>query len=136
MNKLIGIILITIAFLLPTHPAVAEIDTSSPLLCSVINAAEYTLDEGCFEGTAESFDLPQFVKIDFSNNLISEVGANSRGRKSRILNFKNIENTFMLQGIENERSWSVIVEGDTGKMSATVSEARAGFVIFGACTSP
>ena len=136
MNKLIGIILITLAFLLPAHPAFAELDTSNPLLCSVINVAEYSLEEDCFEGTAETFDLPQFIRIDFQNNIISEVGENTRQRKSKISNFKRVDNSVILQGIENGRSWSVIVDKETGKMSATTSEARVGFVVFGACTSP
>ncbi len=136
MNKLIGIILITIAFLLPANSSIAELDTSSPLLCSVINVAEYSLEEECFVGTAESFDLPQFVRIDFQNNIISEAGENTEARKSRIINLKHIDNSVILQGIENGRSWSMIVEKQTGKMSATVSEERIGFVVFGACTSP
>lgn len=136
MTKLIGNILIVLSFLVLAHPAIAELDTSSSLLCSVINAAEYSLEDGCFEGTAETFDLPQFIRIDFQNNIISEVGENARQRKSRISNFKRIDNSLIMQGIENGRSWSVIVDRGTGKMSATASEARVGFVVFGACTSP
>ncbi len=136
MTKLIGTIFTVLYFLLPAHPAIAELDTSNPLLCSVINVAEYSLGEECFVGTAESFDLPQFVRIDFQNNIISEAGENTEARKSRIINVKHIDNSVIMQGIENGRSWSMIVEKKTGKMSATVSEERIGFVVFGACTSP
>ena len=136
MKKFIATIFITLVFLVLTHPAIAELDTSSSLLCSVINVAEYSLEEDCFEGTAETFDLPQFVRIDLQNNIISEVGVNTTQRKSKITNLKRVDNSLIMQGIENGRSWSVIVDRETGKMSATASEARVGFVIFGACTSP
>jgi outer membrane protein TolC len=32
------------------------------------------------------------------------------------------------------RSWSLLIEKKTGKMSATVSDEGVGFVVFGACT--
>jgi hypothetical protein len=111
-----------------------SLDTSAPLLCSVINAAEYSLDGGCFEGTAESFDLPQFVRIDFQNKTISEVGENSQERKSEFKNLEQVNNTSIIQGIGNGRSWSVVI-GDDGKMSAAVSESDLGFIVFGACIS-
>ncbi len=134
MNKLIGSIVATLLFLIPSQNVFAEIDKSSPMLCSVINAAEYSLDGGCFEGTAEDFNLPQFIKIDFQKNTISEVGEDTKNRKSRIINFKHIDNKFIMQGVENGRSWGIIIEGKTGKMSATASDEEVGFVVFGACT--
>ena len=92
------------------------------------------MDEGCVKGTADSFDLPQFVKIDFQNKTISEVGESSQGRKSEIKNLQQINNTSIIQGIENGRSWSLVIS-DEGKMSAAVSESDFGFIVFGACMS-
>jgi len=128
---LIGILTITLI----SAPAAFSLDTSSPLLCSVISASECSLEDGCVVGTAETYDLPQFVKLDFQKNMISEVGENSLKRESKIKNHERIENKIFIQGVENGRAWSVIVDEDTGKMSATVSEERIGFVVFGACTS-
>jgi hypothetical protein len=133
MYKLIGIALISLTFLMPYHLPAAESDTSSPLLCSVINAAEYTLDEGCLEGTADSFDLPQFIKIDLKNQTINEVGENTKKRTSKIINLKRIDSKIIMQGIENGRSWSVIIDEKTGKMSAAASDEGIGFVVLGYC---
>ena len=132
MYKLIGIALIALTFLMPYHLPAAESDTSS-LLCSVINAAEFSLEEGCFEGTAASFDLPQFIRLDLKNNIISEVGESTKKRTSKIINLKRIDTRLILQGIENGRSWSVLVEEKTAQMSATVSDEGIGFVVLGYC---
>jgi hypothetical protein len=132
MYKLIGIALISLTFLMPYQLPAAESDTSS-LLCSVINAAEYSLEEGCVEGTADSFDLPQFVRLDFKNNIISEVGESTQKRTSKIVNLKRIDTKLIMQGIENGRSWSVLVEEKTGKLSATVLDEGIGFVVLGYC---
>ena len=134
MNKLIGMLFVALLFLIPTQTVFAEIEKSSPLLCSVINAAEYTLEDGCVVGTAETFDLPQFIKIDFQKSTISEVGENTKNRISRIINFKHIDDKFFMQGVENGRNWGIIIQEKTGKMSATVSDEQVGFVVFGVCT--
>ena len=135
MAKIIVTIFIVLSFLVPTQFAIAERDTSAPLLCSVINVAEYTHYAGCFEGQADVFDLPQFIRIDLQNKTIREVGENTRKRTSTINNFKRMDTKLIMQGIENGRSWSVIVEEETGKMTATASDEVVGFIIFGACTS-
>jgi hypothetical protein len=112
--------------------AVHSLDTSSPLLCSVIKAAEYAVEEGCTEGTAESFDIPQFIKFNFQEKIISEVGETGKNRKSTIMNLVESNSQLVMQGVENDRSWSAVI-GDTGKMTATISDSEFGFVIFGAC---
>ncbi len=40
----------------------------------------------------------------------------------------------IMQGGEAGRGWTLVISEETGKMSATISEDRVGFVIFGACT--
>ncbi len=127
---LIGILITT---LIPA-PAAFSFDTSSPLLCSVISASEYSLEEGCLEGTADSFDLPQFVKFDLQKKMIFEVGETGRDRKSKIVNHTKTEDQLIMQGVENGRSWTAVI-GDHGKLTATVSDSDFGFVIFGACIS-
>ena len=93
------------------------------------------MEEGCLEGTAESVDIPQFVKVDFKSNMISTVGKTEQQRESRIKNLKRIDGKVIMQGAERGRGWNMVIEENTGKLSATIIEERVGFVIFGACTS-
>ena len=109
-----------------------SVDTASPLLCSVIKVSEYAVEEGCTEGTAESFDIPQFIKFNFKEKIVSEVGISGKNRKSKIMNLVESNNQLVMQGVENNRSWSAVI-GEDGKMTATVSDSEFGFVIFGAC---
>jgi len=91
-----------------------------------------SVEDGCVKGTADSFDLPQFIKFDLQKKMIFEVGETSMNRKSEIVNLTNTEDELIMQGVENGRSWSAVI-GEQGKMTATVSESKFGFVIFGAC---
>jgi hypothetical protein len=132
-NLIIIFAIATIGIFSSAFPAFS-LDTSAPLLCSVTKAIECTTENSCIEGTAETYDLPQFVKVDLQGKKIIEVGENTLKRESEIKNLQQINNTSIIQGIENGRSWSVVI-GDEGKMSAAVSESGVGFIVFGACIS-
>jgi hypothetical protein len=132
MRKIVFALVVILTIpLIGTHTAFS-IDTSSPLLCSVIKAAEYSLNEGCVEGTAESFDIPQFIKFDLQKKTIFEVDESGKNRKSQIMNLAETDNQLIMQGVENSRSWSAVI-GEQGKMTATISDSEFGVVIFGAC---
>lgn len=40
----------------------------------------------------------------------------------------------IMQGAENGRGWTLVISEKTGEMSATVSDDKVGFVVFGTCT--
>lgn len=120
--------------LLPTQIVSAGFDGSSPLLCAVIDVLECSADGNCERGSAESVNIPQFVKIDFAEKKITEAVASEQKKSTAIKNLENIDGKLIMQGVEKGRAWSIIISEETGKMSVAVSEDRFGFVIFGACT--
>ena len=134
MRNLVLILIGILTIIFISAPAALSLDTSSPLLCSVISASECTVEDDCVKGTADSFDLPQFIKFDLQKNMIFEVGETGMNRKSAIINLTKTDDQLIMQGVENGRSWSAVIGGQ-GKMTATVSDSEFGFAIFGACTS-
>lgn len=135
MGRSIAYIFAIYICILSYQPADAGTDGPPALLCSVIKVNECSMEEGCLEGTAESVDVPQFLKVDFRNNIISTVGKTEQQRESRIRNLKRVDGKVIMQGAERGRGWNMVIEENTGKLSATIVEERVGFVIFGACTS-
>lgn len=134
MSKLVGIVFVILTFILPLNLSAASFDGSSPLLCAGIEAFGCDIEYGCIEGTVESMDIPQFIRIDIGNNKISTPEGSKEKRVSVIRNFQRDKGVMILQGIEDGRGWSIIISEDTGKMTATASQDDVGFVIFGACT--
>ena len=55
-------------------------------------------------------------------------------RSTKIRSHQHAEGRLVLQGLEQERAWSILISEETGKMSVTSTGSEAGFVIFGACT--
>lgn len=118
------------------QPATAAFDGSSPLLCVPIEIFDCGANEGCFETSAESVSIPQFIRIDFKkkkaggtleNGLLREVGIERMERENGML---------VIQGGQQGRGWTVAIGEETGKMTLTASGDRFGFIIFGACTTP
>ena len=120
--------------LLPAQVMSAGFDGSAPLLCAVVDVLECSTEGICERGSAESVNIPQFVKIDFKGKRITEAVETEQKKSTAIKNLEHMDGKLIMQGAENGRAWSIIISEETGKMSVAVTEDRFGFVIFGACT--
>jgi len=117
-------------------PATAAFDGSSPLLCVPIEIFDCGAYEGCFESTAETVSIPQFIRIDFGKKTASGTLGDGTVREVGIERMERENGMLVLQGGQEGRGWSVTIGEDTGRMTLTASGDRFGFIVFGACTSP
>lgn len=111
--------------------AAGKYDGSAPLLCAVTDVHECAADAGCKRVTADSVNLPQFLRVDVK---AGKVHSEAAGRASPFKTVQHLDGALLLQGSENERGWTMMISETTGKMSATIAAAEEGFVVFGACT--
>ncbi len=133
MNKLISIILLTLISIVPYQLAAADTEESSALLCAVIEVFECSLETDCSEVSAESANIPLFIRIDFENMKLTLPEGSEEKRESLINNVQKNNGTLLLQGAGHGRAWSIAISEETGKMTGTASEDGGGFVVFGAC---
>jgi hypothetical protein len=117
----------------PYPLAAAAYDGSVPLLCAVIEVFDCQAGGDCQRGTAESVNLPQFVKVNFAEKTLSTPEQGERKSVTPIIHAESVDGNMILQGVEGGRAWSIIIANETGKFSATVSDQQVGFVVFGAC---
>jgi len=134
MHTITVTILTILLCLLPFRVAFAGFDGTAPLICAVIEAFECNLEQDCNEGNLEQMNIPQFIRIDVANKIISIPEGVGEKRESTIKSFEIDNGTLIMQGVQNGRGWSIAIAEDTGKMTATASSGVGGFVIFGACT--
>jgi hypothetical protein len=120
--------------LMPPAVLAAKYDGSAPLLCAVIEVLECEAGAECHRGDAESVNLPPFVKIDVPQKVLGTTEAAAEQRATPITHAERLDDRLTLQGGEGGRAWSLIIAQDTGKLTATITDDRVGFVIFGACT--
>lgn len=133
-NRMISPLLLVICFWCIGFPAFAgDYDGSRLLLFSVVEVFECIPEGECAERLAESIGMPQFFKINFKNKIISAVSEKEDSRTTKILHINKSDQSIILQGVQNEKSWGMRISNETGKATLTISDEGTGFVIFGAC---
>jgi hypothetical protein len=111
----------------------SKFDGSVPLLCVPIEITE--CDEGgrCYQGTAEDVNLPQFIRVNLKDKVLSGIGDSAD--RTTLINFLERENgKIVLHGGQKGRGWTALISEETGKLVATIADEGTAFIIFGACT--
>ena len=134
MRRIATISLIIGTLMVPLQLTAASFDGSVPLLCSVVQIVECGTGQDCFPVTAEMAGIPPFLKIDFKAKTITATEDSGREDVSAIKSIEHIDGKMIMQGSENGRGWTIVISEKTGEMSATVSDDKAGFIVFGAST--
>jgi hypothetical protein len=134
MNKIVTMGLAICIFLAPMQLGAAQFDGSVPLLCAVIQVVECAAGGECYPVQPEVANIPRFLKINFKKKTISATEETGIKAVTQIKNIDHVNGNMILQGSENGRGWTMVISEKTGKMSATVSDDRVGFVIFGVST--
>jgi len=121
--------------LLPAGVSAAGLDGKSNLVCAAVDVIACTNGPGCREGSANSFDLPQFMFVDFKKQQIHATDETGIDVVSPIRNSEITDQQIILQGTENHRGWSATIDKTNGKMTVASSGSGVSFMVFGACTS-
>lgn len=111
------------------RPAVLE---QSPLLCAITEVVECRALGRCQELAPADVGLPDFLKIDLKTRKLFEATSVSL-RESRFTTSTVVEGAVILNGLASLRGWSAVLSEDNTRLTASVSDEQAGFVVFGVC---
>jgi hypothetical protein len=107
----------------------ADFDGSKMLICAPVEAMDCTPGAECQRGTPDEIGAPAFIRIDFGKKVV--IGPK---RSSPITSIEKNESQVLLQGNELDYGWSIAVDQQDGRMSATLTNLEGAFVLFGSCT--
>ena len=110
-------------------------DGTSNLVCAAIDVVACMEGTACLQGQARTFDLPEFLAIDFKQKVVRATEESGHKQVSPIKNIEQTGTQMILQGVENGYGWSMSIDRKTGRITTTVSGEEAGFMVFGACTA-
>ena len=142
MKKYIWIIGTIMCFVISSPASWAgDFDGSKPLLISVIRVVECTPEGTCREVTPASAELPQFLKIDFTNKTIRPAAGDDEMPATTIERQEVVDGKLILQGAEDGYEkmrdglgWTMAISEESGQVVLTASGEQVAFVIFGAST--
>jgi len=100
---------------------------------------ECTPEGTCHEVTPASIELPQFLKIDFTNKTIRPAAAGDKAPATTIERQEVVDGKLILQGAEDGYDkmrdglgWTMAISEATGRVVLTASGDQVAFVVFGA----
>jgi hypothetical protein len=107
--------------------------------CAAIKIFECTSTNGCKEVSAESVDLPQMFRINFTTKTITGI-INGKERITPIEFLEYIDGKLMLHGAEDGRqdqrdgvAWNGVINEMTGQLVFSASGDNFSVSIFGTC---
>ena len=120
------------ALVLPVAVA-DDISNADQILCSSVEATVCTLD-GCELGAPWWWGIPQFIEIDLQTKRMSTTAASGENRVTTATSLERKDGQIFLQGVENGRAFSLVINEETGMLSAAVARDGITVSVFGACT--
>jgi hypothetical protein len=131
--RLLGSLVMLLLF--PGLAAADDLTGADRWLCSANEATVCDVDGDCNMGAPWLWNIPQFIEVDLTKKKIATTKASSENRETPILTLERSEGLVFIQGIENGRAFSFVVEERTGIFSAAVARMGITVSVFGACTT-
>lgn len=110
-----------------------DVSDSDKLLCSASRVTLCFESGECMDADPWELAMPQFVLIDLKKETVSTTKASGEDRSTNVQTSSD-ETEFFLQGVENGRAFSFVIDQATGLLSAAISSDGATISVFGACT--
>ena len=111
-----------------------DLTGADKILCSAGRIAACCDDGQCAQGSPDELNMPRFIEIDVPGKRISTTKASGLNRESAIDNLKRAGGQIVLQGTQNGRAFSILIDEKTGEMSAAVAASECSVSAFGSCT--
>jgi len=114
----------------PSLAPAAPLDGATPMLCAVTSVADCSRAGDCERDTPEGAEVPPFVRVNIAQKLLSTVDG---ARTSPIANVQRANGRIIIQGTQNDRAWSAVIDERSGQMMASIGEKDGVIVLAAAC---
>ena len=111
-----------------------DVTDTDRILCSTSTIMLCVEDGLCFQISILDSDAPQFLVIDTKKKVVSTTEASGEKRETSVPNMSRDGGRVFLQGVENNRAFSILIEEDSGRFSAAIARDGITNSVFGACT--
>jgi hypothetical protein len=129
-------ILIVFTGLFAGSMVIAEnVEDADRLLCSASQVMMCFETGECFTVPPWEIDVPQFVVIDKNKKAISTTKGSGENRSTPIATVHEEGGDIFLQGFEQGRAFSIVINESLGTLNAAVARDGVSVAVFGACTN-
>jgi len=111
-----------------------DVSGKDRLLCTVIQATQCTPDGECRSDQPWELNIPQFLEVDLKAKTVSTTKASGENRSSSLGTVVRDGGIVVIQGLENGRAFSFVIDEKDGIASMAVARDGSTVSAFGACT--
>ena len=123
-----------VATMLALPASADDVAGAQKILCTTVEATECYAEQGCSPGSPEEWNIPRFVEIDLEKKIMSTTEASGQRRVSPMRHLERIGERIFIQGIEDSRAFSIVLDQDSGTASAAIALERHVVATFAYCT--
>jgi hypothetical protein len=109
------------------------IDGKRDLVCEPKHLAQCDPDALCATIAPEDVELPAQLRVSFRQKKLS---APDSDRTSPIRSVEIDPAVVVVQGSQNGRGWSMVIDRASGALSGTIADAEGAIVVGGTCAVP
>jgi hypothetical protein len=104
------------------------------MLCAPGPVFHCVADGGCNSELPEDENVPDFIEVDLKRKTLATTRASGEDRSTPIQGQSREAGYIYLQGVENGRSFSMVISENTGELTFTVATDGETATMFGDCT--
>jgi hypothetical protein len=107
---------------------------SSRLLCVPGQVSHCVVNGDCRSELPEDENIPEFIEVDFKQKTLASTRASGENRSTQLQNISREAGYIYLNGVENGRSFSIVISESTGDLTFVVATDGETAAMFGNCT--
>lgn len=125
------------AVLLASHTVAADMQVSGKknLVCASRDVIACVDGPVCMQGTANTFELPVFMFIDFKAREIRAVEGDGSSFASPVKTHEVTDQSIIMQGYENHHGWTLAIDRMDGDFTVSSTGPEVNYMMMGACTA-
>ena len=104
------------------------------MLCVPGDLSHCVADIGCKSGLPEDENIPEFIEVDLKRKTLATTRASGENRSTPINSQLRQDDHIYLQGVENGRTFSMVISEMTGNLTFTIATDGETATGFGDCT--
>lgn len=135
-HPLLQIVLLAdaLALLAVDRVGAENIAGANQMVCTAQHISFCPPFDACQAGSPVDWNVPDFLVVDVAAKTLSTTGSAEKPRATSMQHVSREEDVLYLQGVENQRAYSIVIVEATGELAAAVSTPAANISIYGICT--
>ncbi|TFG85345.1 MAG: hypothetical protein E4H19_08890 [Chromatiales bacterium] len=127
-------ILASLAVMIPVIAQADNLTGTDRFLCASSRVVRCYSIGDCESGPPWEWNMPSFIQVDLKKKLLSTPAASAEQRRSPLTHLVREAGQIIVQGTENGRALSMVIDEETGQVSMAIALDGITINVFGACT--